>query len=75
MLHCLEIPGVQPSKPDHAKCGYSNDRWSKLHMEAMEGKGNQGVIRHSRSCRKLSYGHWTYSSRYGRMILKNNKEK
>ena len=27
------------------------------------------------SCLKLSYGHWTYSSRYGRMILKNNKEK
>lgn len=48
MLHCLEIPGVQPSKPDHAKCGYSNDRRSKLHMEAMAGKGNQGVIRHSR---------------------------
>lgn len=45
-------------------------------MEAMAGKGNQGVIRVTAgSCLKLSYGRWTYSSRYGRMILKNNKEK
>lgn len=27
------------------------------------------------SCPKLSSKYWTYSSKYGRMILKNNKEK
>ncbi len=29
----------------------------------------------ARNCPKLSSKYWTYSSKYGRMILKNNKEK
>ena len=49
--------------------------WGAITWHKWVAKANKVSSIKSGNCPKLSSKYWTYSSKYGRMILKNNKEK